>query len=138
MESYVLPDGTPAFTQLTPVQLVNKNGDLTDAKVPYEPYESQFTDDDEYEQQDYEQDTEYQEVLNKLQGLFKGLPREMFVIRLLLNEASCEVTLDKYRSVLFEELKESEEFPFGLQCELKRRVHTRNGDTVPMFIHLCR
>lgn len=132
MESYVLPDGTPAYTQLTPVQLVNKNGDLTDAKVPYEPYESQVTDDDEYEQQDYEQDTEYQEVLNKLQGLFKGLPREMFVNRLLLNEASCEVTLDKYRSVLFEELKESEEFPFGLQCELKRRVHTRNGDTVPV------
>lgn len=56
----------------------------------------------------------------------------MFVNRLLLNEASCEVTLDKYRSVLFEELKESEEFPFGLQCELKRRVHTRNGDTVPV------
>lgn len=132
MESYCLPDGTPAYTQLTPVQLVNKNGDLTDAKVPYEPYESQVTDDDEYEQQDYEQDTEYQEVLNKLQGLFKGLPREMFVNRLLLNEASCEVTLDKYRSVLFEELKESEEFPFGLQCELKRRVHTRNGDTVPV------
>lgn len=126
-------DGAPDFTELSPVQLINENGESTDAKVPYEPYEpheNQVPDDGEYEQQVYEQDTEYQEILNKLHELFKGLPREMFVNRLLLNEASCEVTLDKYRSVLFEGLKESEDFPYGLQCELKRRVHTRNGDTV--------
>ena len=40
----------------------------------------------------------------------------------------CEVTLENYRSVLFEELKEMDDFPFGLQCE--RHVHTRNGDPV--------
>ena len=32
--------------------------------------------------------------------------------------------------MLFELVKECDEFPFGLQAELKRRVKTRNGDTV--------
>ena len=58
--------------------------------------------------------TEFQEIYQKLQDLFKGLPKEMFVNRFLLNEASCDITLENYRSVLFEELKEMADFPFGL------------------------
>ena len=34
------------------------------------------------------------------------------------------------RPLLFELIKECNQFPYGLQAELKRRVKTRNGDTV--------
>ena len=131
---------SPVYTQLTPAQRVNANGDLTDVKVPYD---GQSTDNDNvlsngqnsevesvFAGEQTEEQTEFQELYQKLQDLFKDLPKDMFVNRVLLNEASCEATLEHHRSVLFEEMKEIEDFPFGLQCELKRRVHTRNGDTV--------
>ena len=54
----------------------------------------------------------------------------MFVNRILLNQASCEVKLGEMRSHLFEQMKEDDSFPYGLQCMLTRRVATRNGDTV--------
>ena len=54
----------------------------------------------------------------------------MFINRILLNEASCEVKLGEMRSSLFEHIKETEDFPYGLQCMLKRRVCTRNSDSV--------
>ena len=66
----------------------------------------------------------------RLQSLYRGLPKEMFVNRILLNKASCEVKLGEMRSHLFEQMKEDDSFPYGLQCMLKRRVATRNGDTV--------
>lgn len=68
-------------------------------------------------------------VYRSLQALYRGLPKEMFVNRILLNEASCEVRLGEMRSELFEQLKEDDDFPYGLQCMLRRRVYTRNGDT---------
>ena len=68
--------------------------------------------------------TQAQQVFTKLVALFRGLPREMFVNRVLLNEASCEVTLENYHKTLFEK-RESLAFPYGLQCELKHRVNTR-------------
>ena len=46
----------------------------------------------------------------------------MFINRILLNEASCEVKLGEMSSSLFEHIKETEDFPYGLQCMLKRRV----------------
>ena len=54
----------------------------------------------------------------------------MFINRILLNEASCENKLGEMRSSLFEHLKETDDFPYGLQCQLKRRVCTRNSDSV--------
>ena len=54
----------------------------------------------------------------------------MFINRILLNDASCEVKLGEMRSSLFEHIKESEHFPYGLRCVLKRRVCTRNKDSV--------
>ena len=131
---------SPVYTKLTPAQQVNANVDLTDVKVPYD---GQSTDNDNllsngqnsevesvFAGEQSEEQTEFQELYQTLEDLFKDLPKEMFVNRVLLNEASCEATLEHHRSVLFEEMKEIEDFPFGLQCELKRRVHTRNGDTV--------
>ena len=54
----------------------------------------------------------------------------MFINRILLNEASCQVKLGEMRSSLLEHIKETEHFPYGLQCVLKRRVCTRNSDSV--------
>ena len=69
-------------------------------------------------------------VYNGLVALYRGLPKEMFINRVLLNEASCENKLGEMRSSLFEHLKETDDFPYGLQCMLKRRVCTRNSDSV--------
>ena len=134
-QSESLPS-SPVYTQLTPVQLLNHDGHQIDIKVPYDGQNNEFGIDfpnnqnSEAESVSVEEKTEFQELFDKLKELFKGLPREMFVNRVLLNEASCEATLEQHRSILFEELKEVEDFPYGLQCELKRRVRTRNGDTV--------
>ncbi|MCG8048789.1 MAG: hypothetical protein N0E48_24800 [Candidatus Thiodiazotropha endolucinida] len=81
---------------------------------------------------DGEQEDAYVEnaVYRELVLLFRELPKEMFVNRILLNEASCEVKLGEMRSSLFEHLKDLDDFPYGLQCMLKRRVATRSGDPV--------
>ena len=65
-----------------------------------------------------------------LQALFRGLPKEMFINRILSDSASCDIKLGEMRSALFEQLKEEEDFPYGLQAMLKRRVFTRSGDSV--------
>ena len=54
----------------------------------------------------------------------------MFINRVLHSVAFSESDLESHRSMLFDLIKECEDFPYGLQAELKRRVHTRNGDTV--------
>lgn len=71
-------------------------------------------------------------VYKGLQLLFRGLPKEMFINRILTDTASCEIKLGEMRSDLFEQLKEAEDFPYGLQAMLKRRVCTRSGDSVPV------
>ena len=69
-------------------------------------------------------------VYRSLQALYRGLPKDMFVNRILLNEASCKVRFGEMRSELFEHLKEDDEFPYGLQCMLSGRIDTRNGVTL--------
>ena len=54
----------------------------------------------------------------------------MFINRIIHCASSSEPDLENHRSLLFELVKECDEFPFGLQAELKRRVRTRNGDSV--------
>ena len=126
-------DNTPVFTELSPAVIKNEDGALTDVKVPFVKAEYESSD-DSFRNGNTElvidMATQAQQVFNKLVVLYRGLPKEMFVNRVLLNEASCEVTLENYRKTLFEEIRESDTFPYGLQCELKRRVNTRNGDTV--------
>ena len=108
------------LTELTPVSLINVKQECTDVKVPYAVDVAIYDDADNNENILY----------NQLQILYRGLPKEMFVGRILRNEASCVVTLESHRSELFELIKECDDFPYGLQCDLKRRVHTRNGDSV--------
>ena len=65
------------------------------------------------------------DIYKRLVSSYRGLPREMFVNQVLRDEASCESKLEEMRSSLFEYLKEAEDFPYGLQCMLKRRKGTR-------------
>ena len=69
---------------------------------------------------------------NRLQALTKDLPSDLFIDQLLLDyDYSCD-KLDKTRSMLFETLRDTEDFPFGDNCEMKRRVMTRskNGESL--------
>lgn len=147
------PDETIQLTELTPVVLESSDGEQTEVKVPCpaasnpshypasaatsQPPEDvtatlqNCNDGAESDQSDdvadfFTDNAEYR----RLQSLFRGLPKEMFVNRILLNEASCEVKLGEIRSNMFEQLKEVDDFPYGMQCMLKRRVATRNGDSV--------
>ena len=43
-----------------------------------------------------------------------------------------KLSLGEKRSALFEQFKEADDFPYGLQYMLKRRVYTRSGDSVPV------
>ena len=91
------------------------------------------TENDDYSDANGEDDDDGSEefaVYLGLQTLYRGLPKEMFVNKILADAASCEIKLGETRSALFEQLKEAEDFPYGLQAMLKRRVYTRSGDSV--------
>ena len=129
------------LTELTPVKLVGDHGEVTEAKVPYssgtthivkqELDTSSYTvfgegsvdDLDIYDQPEHK-------LYMRFQSIFRGLPKEMFINRIIQCASSFEPDLENHRSMLFELVKECDEFPFGLQAELKRRVRTRNGDSV--------
>lgn len=152
------PEESTNFIELTPVMLSSGDGERTDVKVPVSVsaagantdnttllktitnttdtsnITSPLTVKTECLSDNIDDDDDISDqggiVYRSLQALYRGLPKEMFVNRILLNEASCEVRLGEMRSELFEQLKEDDDFPYGLQCMLRRRVYTRNGDTV--------
>ena len=151
------PEESTNFIELTPVMLSSGGGERTDVKVPVSVSAADANTDNTTLSKtitgtsdtsdtispltlkteclsDNNDDDDMSDqggiVYRSLQALYRGLPKEMFVNRILLNEASCEVRLGEMRSELFEQLKEDDEFPYGLQCMLRRRVYTRNGDTV--------
>ncbi len=68
--------------------------------------------------------------VTRLTTLFRGLPKDMFVNKLISVYCSSEAKLEDIRLELFEYTKAFEEFPYGTQVELKKRLHTRSGDSV--------
>ena len=50
--------------------------------------------------------------------------------QLLMDHRSCETTLEYMRSDLFEQVRQIKNCPYDKHCELKRRLHTRSGDSV--------
>ena len=79
----------------------------------------EIRDDDEENGDDEIYDSEDNAVYKALQVLYRGLPKEMFINRILTDTASCEIKLGEKRSALLEQLKEADDFPYGLQCMLK-------------------
>lgn len=67
---------------------------------------------------------------NKLSKLFHDLPTDLFVPRILKDYSSCETTLAHIRLMLFDTLREIDDFPYGADAELKRRVATRRSPPV--------
>ena len=65
---------------------------------------------------------------NKLVQYFNELPEGMFITRLIVEYKSSEPDLETTRQLFFEAVKSHEDFPFGVQAELKRRVQTRRGE----------
>ncbi|MES9879926.1 MAG: hypothetical protein ABW185_03500 [Sedimenticola sp.] len=68
-------------------------------------------------------------VIQRLTNIFRCLPRDMFVNRIIKCYGSSD-RLETIRVDLFDYLKGYEEFPYGSQVELKRRIQTRGGDTL--------
>ena len=115
---------SPEYTSAQTLEAYSCNN-VNDAGQTYEAEETNYTNRQE-DDGDYDENIVYKGLV----ALYRGLPKEMFVNRILLNEASSETKLGEMRSSLFEHLKDADDFPYGLQCMLKRRVCTRNGDSV--------
>ena len=61
----------------------------------------------------------------------------MFVAQLIRDFSSSETDLESLRDKYFYHVKKTKgDFPFGINCELKRRVSTRTGD--PVVVKLAR
>ena len=67
---------------------------------------------------------------NRLISSFRQLPTDLFVNQILTNKSQSEVKLEETRSILFETLQESDEFPLDRNFVMKRQVHSRAGDMV--------
>ena len=116
-------DESVHLTELTPVILESSDGQQTEVKVAchsvpvtlqhLSPVTNQISEEDSSTLQncnvkvesvqldeDFDSITDSPEY-RRLQSLYRGLPKEMFVNRILLNEASCEVKLGEMRSHLF-------------------------------------
>jgi hypothetical protein len=65
------------------------------------------------------------DLYNSLVSLYRDYPTDMFIAQLLKMNTSCEVKLEQTRQMLFSILRECDDFPYGLQTELKKRVSTR-------------
>lgn len=75
-------------------------------------------------------DDVFLQSFNRLVGLYRDLPKDMFIANLLQEFASNEQELEATRIQFYESLKSHEDFPFHVDSELKRRVFTRKGDPV--------
>ena len=65
-------------------------------------------------------------IYNKLSKLYPDLSRDMFVVRVISDFNSSESSLEETRLILFNSLKETDDFPFDADIEL----FTRRGDPV--------
>lgn len=119
------------LTELEPVLL----SDNTELKVPVSPkHHVKFNlcspnciDDDNDETFSFNGNiVEY----NRLIILFRQLPTDLFVNQLLTDYSQSEIKLEETRLMLFETLQESDDYPLDRDSVLKRRVHSRSGDTI--------
>ncbi|KAH3873572.1 hypothetical protein DPMN_036810 [Dreissena polymorpha] len=63
--------------------------------------------------------------------MYRDYPKDLFVPELLRKYASSESDLERIRLKYFELVKyEHDDLPFAADAELKRRVYTRQGETV--------
>ena len=121
--------GDDDYDEETDVMVPCDTGSLH--KVKQEVVESNDTNADmgSGEEFDFYNQPEHKQYM-RFQLIFRGLPKEMFINRIIQCASSSATDLENQRSLLFELVKECDEFPFGLQGELKHRVKTQNGDAV--------
>ncbi len=78
----------------------------------------------------FENESAIQALVTRLSTMFRSLPKDMFVECIIRTYHLSETSLEDVRSELFEHIKSLEEFPYNTNTELKKRLHTRNGDSV--------
>lgn len=93
-----LQDLHSSLLELEPVTL----SDNTEVKVPVSNANNVQYD---YELEEY----------NRLTLLYREIPSDLFISRLLKDYSSCEVKLEQTRSMLFCIVRECDDFPYGLQ-----------------------
>lgn len=75
----------------------------------------------------HQEQSQIEGVIQRLVCIFRGLPRDMFINKIVQCYGSSE-RLETIRADLFQYIKGYDEFPYGASVELKRRVQTRAGD----------
>ena len=72
------------------------------------------------------------EKVNHVVKLFRDLPKDLFIGRIMSDHNSEETKLKELRNHIFTEIKNLEDFPFSLAAELKRRKQTKYGDSTAL------
>jgi len=73
------------------------------------------------------------EEFRKLSQFFHELPKDMCIAQIMREFSSSESDLERVRYTYFDHLKQTcEDFPFGEDAELKKRMFTRSGDPLPV------
>ena len=77
-------------------------------------------------------DTSHLNEYNRIANMLSKYSQEQFLNHILSETCSSETDLENTRAFLFEILRDSDTFPFDRNAELKRRKHTRFGESVPL------
>jgi len=77
-------------------------------------------------------DTSRLNEYNRIANMLSKYSQEQFLNHILSETCSSETDLENTRAFLFEILRDSDTFPFDRNAELKRRKHTRFGESVPL------
>jgi len=68
--------------------------------------------------------------VTRVQKLLQDFPADMFKNQLLIDYSHSEPNLKRLRNLLYDIVKELDDVPFDRESDLKRRVNTRNGESV--------
>ena len=68
--------------------------------------------------------------VDKLLDLARSLPKDLFVAQVLQDSSGDRDLLEMARCDIYGCIKDSDDYPFDSRAALKKRIHTRSGDSV--------
>lgn len=109
------------------VTAIDEEEEITSLIVDNEVDEQDDFDDLDIDYEGFQILEEYRSIVQ----LFREFPKDMFITQILQDYASSESDLERIRNEYFRHLKSlHQDFPYGEDAELKRRMASRKGDSL--------
>ena len=116
--------------QVTPENVSDLYNDIAGTQTQYSSFQcGQVPQSQHNTQEDITQDSCPFSV-DTLVHFSRSLPKEMFISKVIKDSSANRERLENVRLDLLERLQQSDGYPFGSKVSLKKRVHTRSGDSV--------